>query len=99
MNSVLLKYYEAIESASRDMLVAARSGDWDHVVKLESACALLIAQLRRNAADKPLAVEDAKLKSLIMQRILVNDAEVRQLAEPWLEDLDNLLAGRPKTMH
>ena len=35
----------------------------------------------------------------IMQRILVNDAEIRQLAEPWLEDLDNVLAGRPKTVH
>jgi flagellar protein FliT len=34
-----------------------------------------------------------------MQRILVNDAEIRQLAEPWLEDLDNLLAGRSTTLH
>ncbi len=34
-----------------------------------------------------------------MQRILVNDAEVRQLAEPWLEQLDELLAGRTKTLH
>jgi flagellar protein FliT len=34
-----------------------------------------------------------------MQRILVNDAEIRQLAEPWLDDLDALLVGRPKTVH
>jgi flagellar protein FliT len=34
-----------------------------------------------------------------MQRILVNDAEIRHLAEPWLEDLDDILAGRPKTLH
>ena len=26
-------------------------------------------------------------------------AAIRQLAEPWLEDLDNLLAGRPNTVH
>jgi flagellar protein FliT len=69
------------------------------VVKLEGACALLIAQLKRNAADRPLAAEEAQLKSRIMQRILVNDAEIRQLAEPWLEDLDDVLAARPKTMH
>ena len=99
MNSVLLNYYEAIEQASQDMLEAARVGDWDHVVKLEGACTLLIAQLKRNAAERPLASEEAQLKSRIMQRILVNDAEIRQLAEPWLEDLDNLMAGRPKTMH
>jgi len=68
-------------------------------VKLEGACALLISQLKRNAAEKQLDADEARLKSRIMQRILVNDAEIRQLAEPWLEDLDNLLAGRPKTLH
>ena len=99
MNTVLLNYYEAIEQASHDMLEAARVGDWDHVVKLEGACALLIAQLKRTAAERPLEAEEAVIKSRIMQRILVNDAEIRQLAEPWLEDLDQLLAGRPKTMH
>ena len=45
------------------------------------------------------ANEVAKLKSRIMQRILVNDAEIRHLAEPWLQDLDDTLAGRRKTLH
>ena len=40
------------------------------------------------------AVAAAKAKSRIMQRILVNDAEIRHLAEPWLQDLDDTLAGR-----
>jgi flagellar protein FliT len=99
MNSVLLNYYEAIEKASQDMLEAARTGNWDQVVKLEGACAVLIAQLKNTAAEKPLPADEAQLKSRIMQRILVNDAEIRQLAEPWLEDLDDILAGRPKTLH
>jgi flagellar protein FliT len=34
-----------------------------------------------------------------MQRILINDAEIRQLAEPWLQDLDDTLAGRRQTLH
>ena len=51
------------------------------------------------AGEKGLAAEEARQKTRIMQRILVNDAEIRQLAEPWLEDLDDLLAGRPKTVH
>lgn len=33
--------------------------------------------------------EAARAKSRIMQRILVNDAEIRQLAEPWLQDLED----------
>jgi len=99
MNPVLLNYYEAIERASQDMLEAARAGNWDHVVKLEGACALLISQLKHAATSQTLGAEEAQLKSRIMQRILINDAEIRQLAEPWLEDLDNMLAGRSTTLH
>jgi flagellar protein FliT len=99
MNAALLNYYEAIEQASQDMLEAARGGNWDRVVKLEGACAVLISQLRSAAAKLPLEKEEVQIKTRIMQRILVNDAEIRTLAEPWLEDLDQLLAGRPKTVH
>ena len=99
MPSQLLNYYEAIEQASQDMLEAARSGNWDQVVKLEGACALLISQLKHAAAQQPLPTEEAQLKSRIMQRILVNDAEIRQLAEPWLQDLDDTLAGRRQVLH
>ena len=105
MDPQLLSYYEAIESTSVDMLIAARAGNWDEVVKLEGACVLLISRLK-NAAQEPSvaaasaqtqAVELAKSKSRIMQRILVNDAEIRHLAEPWLQDLDDTLAGRRNT--
>lgn len=100
MNSSLLHYYQAIEKASQDMLEAARVGNWDQVLKLEGACALLISQLKQTAANgQPLGSEEAQFKSRIMQRILINDAEIRQLAEPWLDDLDDLLAGRTQTFH
>jgi flagellar protein FliT len=105
MDPQLLSYYEAIERASADMLAAARAGDWDEVVKLEGACVLLISQLKHAAQEQPAeatpprAVEAAKAKSRIMQRILVNDAEIRHLAEPWLQDLDDTLAGRRRTLH
>ncbi len=99
MKTALLNYYQAIEKASQDMLEAARHGNWDQVLKLEGACALLISQLKHSAAAKPLGDDEAQLKSRIMQRILVNDAQIRQLAEPWLDELDELLAGRPKTIH
>jgi flagellar protein FliT len=103
MDPRLLSYYEAIERASADMLAAARAGNWDEVVKLEGACVLLITQLKAAAEggrpDTPAALEAAQTKSRIMQRILVNDAEIRQLAEPWLADLDDTLAGRGQTLH
>ena len=109
MDPQLLTYYEAIERASADMLNAARNGNWDEVVKLEGACVLLISQLKHAAREHQAAAVDtnaetasaeaAKAKSRIMQRILVNDAEIRQLAEPWLTTLDETLAGRRRTLH
>jgi flagellar protein FliT len=113
MDPQLLTYYEAIERASADMLTAARAGNWDEVVKLEGACVLLISQLKHAAQEPRPATADAqaeravdaaqtdaaRTKSRIMQRILVNDAEIRQLAEPWLQTLDDALAGRRRTLH
>ncbi len=99
MSTKLLNYYEAIEKASADMLEAARLGNWDTVVKLEGACAVLIAQLKNAAQSNQLQQNEAKEKSRIMQRILLNDAEIRHLAEPWLEDLDHMLGGRPAMLH
>ncbi|CAD5373628.1 Flagellar export protein FliJ [Rubrivivax sp. A210] len=112
MDAQLLNYYEAIERASADMLAAARAGNWDEVVKLEGACVLLISQLKNAAQERPReacttahagvdtqAFNAARAKSRIMQRILVNDAEIRHLAEPWLQDLDDTLSGRRKTLH
>jgi flagellar protein FliT len=99
MNTQLLSYYEAIEQASADMLSAARSGNWDEVVKLEGACVLLISQLKHAASQEQLAPADAQLKTRIMQRILLNDAEIRHLAEPWLDDLDQVMTGKSKTVH
>jgi flagellar protein FliT len=95
----LLDYYEAIERASTDMLEAARHGQWDDVVKLEGACAVLISQLKNAARTEALKQDESKLKSRIMQRILLNDAEIRHLAEPWLEDLDQMMQGNSKTLH
>jgi flagellar protein FliT len=98
MNHALLQYYEAIETASREMLEAARLGDWDRVVKLEGACAVLISQLKHAASEAALDSDAVKAKARIMQRILLNDAEIRHLAEPWLEDLDQMMAGHPRNI-
>jgi flagellar protein FliT len=99
MNNDLMSFYEAIEQASADMLAAARVGNWDEVVKLEGACVLLISQLKQAARQTPLDGEASKVKSRIMQRILVNDAEIRHLAEPWLQELETTLAGKPHRLH
>lgn len=92
MPESLFDYYQAIETASRQMLEAAQTEDWDQVVRFEGACAVLIEQLRHRARSEDLAPAERKEKAQIMQRILRNDAEIRLLAEPWLTDLDQMLS-------
>ena len=95
----LLTYYEAIERASADMLEAARHGNWDQVVRIEGACVLLISQLKFASREARLSPQESRAKQRIMQRILLNDAQIRNLAEPWLDDLDRVLEGRRVTLH
>ena len=45
------------------------------------------------------AAEASKLKSRLMQRILVNDAEIRQLAEPWMDEIGQQLGTSKPTLH
>ena len=90
----LLPYYEALESASADMLCAAREGDWERVACIEDAAARLIAQLRRRQRDQAPAAGDDGARLRIMRRIVENDAEVRYLAQPGLRRLDALLSGQ-----
>lgn len=87
MDHPLLDYYKAIENASQKMLQAAQSEDWDGVMHMEGTCAILIAQLRSRARSLQLRPEERKEKAQIMQRILRTDAEIRNLAEPWLADI------------
>ncbi|MFM7847783.1 MAG: flagellar protein FliT [Rubrivivax sp.] len=94
MDQDLIHYYETIERASADMLEAARAGQWEEVVRLEGACMVLISELKHKAQESRLDAESRRTKTRIMQRILLNDAEIRNLAEPWLSDLEKMLAGK-----
>lgn len=95
----LLDYYKAIEGASQRMLMAAQREDWEQVMQLEGACAVLIEQLHHQSQVEPLACEDRSEKGKIMLRILRNDALIRNLAEPRLSDIQRLLDGGSRLLH
>jgi flagellar protein FliT len=97
MTSPMLQYYEAIERASADMLQAARTGDWEQVVKIEGSCVLLISQLKHASSGMALSPADAKLKARIMHRIVLNDAQIRALTDHAGDPLAD--ATRPALLH
>lgn len=99
MSQMLIDYYKAIEDSSRKMLDAAKSEDWEQVVRFEGACAVLIEQLRARASNEQLLPEQRTEKTRIMQRILHNDAQIRYLAEPWLTHCEQQLDGQRQFLH
>lgn len=99
MTQMLMDYYKAIEDSSERMLQAARINDLDSLVRYQGVCTVLIEQLRFQARQQQLRPEERSEKARIMQRILRNDAEIRQLTEPWLTELDAMMDSGPRVLH
>lgn len=99
----LIQRYEAIALASRCMLTAARRGDWQEVSRLEDRCRELIGQLQHAAAFESLDAVDQRVRIRLLRDILFDDAELRARAEPWLAQIEHLLAptaaraGKPES--
>ncbi len=99
MSQMLIDCYKAIENSSLMMLDAAKSEDWEQVVRYEGICAVLIEQLRANAASQELLPNQRSEKARIMQRILQNDAQIRYLAEPWLDHCERTFDAPQQFLH
>jgi flagellar protein FliT len=99
MSQMLIDYYKAIEDSSARMVNAAKSEDWEEVVRFEGVCAVLIEQLRVKAREQELLPEQRAEKVRIMQRILNNDAQIRYLAEPWLAHCEQQMDGSRQFLH
>ncbi|WP_090143169.1 flagellar protein FliT [Limnohabitans sp. DM1] len=93
MPSQLIDYYRAIEIISSSMLESAKLGAWEEVVQSEGACAILISELRNHSQTHAFSIEDRNEKRRIMLQILRNDAQIRSMSDPWLEDLEKVMHG------
>ncbi len=98
MPQMLINYYQAIEDSSVKMLEAAKMEDWNGVMRFEGVCAVLIEQLRERAKSEELDALSRAEKTKIMRRILENDAQIRYLAEPWVQHVESSLVSQ-KYLH
>ncbi len=88
----VLAQYETMAAQSRAMLVAARESDWDEVVRLERDCARIVGDLKARG-EPPLTDVERKRKMEIIRAMLADDAEIRDLAQPWLAQLSKLISN------
>ena len=94
----VLATYERIARLTGQMLAAAQAGQWDRLTALEQECGALFAPLI-DQPEQPVSAnaEYRTRKAELIRHILDDDARIRVLVEPRLEDLAALLsAGRQK---
>lgn len=93
--SALVRQYEAIAETMQLMRAAAREDDWARVAQQQRRCNELIATARVLAASVKLSGAEERRRFELMRSMLSDDAEVRLLAEPWLHQLQGMLAALP----
>ena len=88
----ILKQYDSIAELSGRMLQAARRNDWDAVVAEEKRCRALVNAIESGGAPA-LSANEQSQKLVIIRKLLADDAEIRNLAQPWLQHLENVLSS------
>ncbi len=100
-NPQIIATYEAILALTGQMLEAARSDDWDRLVALEQDCKKRVEELIAENTGQPLSGQLQRRKAQIIREVLADDAEIRNITEPWMTQLQQLLgsAGHEKRLH
>ena len=87
-----LARYERIARVTGQMLAAAEAGQWDRLTTLEQEVSALFAPLIVDPLA-PSSVEYRERTAELMRQILADDARIRALVEPHLEELSALLGA------
>lgn len=92
MNSFeLMSIYEKVDELTSNMLSAAQSANWDLLSQLENDCSGQVSILKNNELQSELPVDLKTKKITIIKNILANDRAIREITEPWMQELSNLM--------
>jgi flagellar protein FliT len=98
MNSIeLISIYEKVDQLTVNMLTAAQSGDWDLLGQLERDCSGQVSILKNNEIQSEMPIDLKTKKISIIKNILANDKAIREITEPWMQELSNLMKNSHTT--
>jgi flagellar protein FliT len=86
-----LEDYEFLSSVMGQMRAAAAEGEWDRLVALEEKCRQRVAAMKSRDAAPPPDEGAQQQKVALIHKILADDAEIRDLAQPWMAQLQRVL--------
>lgn len=87
----MIAVYENVAGITAQMLDAAHKNDWDRLALLESACTEQIRILKQQNEAMPLNTEQRRQKMRVIQTILENDRQIRDITDPWMSRLSSLM--------
>ncbi len=92
MNSqAVISLYATVAAITDQMLAAARNGDWEQFVALESRCASHVETLKAGEPSIPLTGAARESKRKLIRKILAEDRKIRAITEPWMANLSRLI--------
>jgi flagellar protein FliT len=86
----VIDVYENVATITDQMLAAARGGDWDRLIALETRCTAQVKILQHGEPPQ-LSGELRERKVKIIHKILADGREIRNLTEPWMAHLSKLI--------
>jgi len=87
----VIENYEVLSSLTAQMREAAVKNEWDHLVELEKQCSQRVASMKALDASTPLDESTRLRKVALIRKILADDAEIRNRAEPWMAQLQRIM--------
>lgn len=88
-----LAAYESILALARQMLEAARCGDWDSLVELEKNRGKFVEDLMALETESVWGQKEQTQKRELIQDILAVDEESNALAESRMDELQGMLGS------
>jgi flagellar protein FliT len=93
----VIAVYEQVLALMGRMRRAAEAREWTQLVALERECRALVAGVQVADAGEPLDGAARARKAALIRQVLAHDAAIRDITEPWMRQLHELLASSSRT--
>ena len=86
-SSHVIANYELLAALNEQMHAAAVQGEWEQLITIERQCKPLLAAMKSLDATVKLDAVAQLRKADLIKKILADDAEIRKLAQVWMDQL------------
>lgn len=88
----ILLVYDKISAVMDLMVQAAEASNWDALTELETQCSAYVDALKTSDHHDGLTEDEGEYKMQVIRKILEDDRKIRDLTEPWMKRLSELIS-------